>query len=294
MWRSSPPPAPAPPSRSGSTCSASAFVGFVAALGGGILRDLVIGAVPPLAFSDWRYAVTAVVASVAVFWLHPQLNRLRRTVLLLDAAGLGLFTVTGTLKALDAGVPPVGACLVGMLTAIGGGLARDLLTGEIPAVLQRDIYAVVALGGAVAVTVLSWLDAAGPVPLAVAAAADDRGTPARPLPPLVGARRRAVARGCRCPPLCWSRLRAIRGGVFMRVKGSSQLEPAAAEPGDLPAAAGLAAQGPGGVPAPALAPTSWRSRPRAPARPPSPCASPPSCWPTARSRRSRWSARPST
>jgi uncharacterized membrane protein YeiH len=64
-----------------------AFVGFVAALGGGILRDLVIGAVPPLAFADWRYAVVAVLASTAVFWLHPHLSRLRRTVLILDAAG---------------------------------------------------------------------------------------------------------------------------------------------------------------------------------------------------------------
>jgi uncharacterized membrane protein YeiH len=115
-----------------------AFVGFVAALGGGILRDLVIGAVPPLAFADWRYAVTAVVASVAVFWLHPQLSRLRRTVLLLDAAGLGLFTATGTLKALAAGVPPVGACLIGMLTAIGGGLARDLLTSPSSASSRRS------------------------------------------------------------------------------------------------------------------------------------------------------------
>ncbi|MEU4214376.1 TRIC cation channel family protein [Actinoplanes sp. NPDC026623] len=144
------------------------FVGFVAALGGGILRDLVIGSVPPLAFSDWRYAVTTVFVSVAVFYLHPQFNRLRRMVLLLDAAGLGLFTVTGTLKALGAGVPPVGSCLVGMLTAIGGGLARDLLTGEIPVVLQRDIYAVVALGGAAVVTALTWLHMAGKVPLAVA------------------------------------------------------------------------------------------------------------------------------
>ncbi|MEU7902104.1 TRIC cation channel family protein [Actinoplanes sp. NPDC049118] len=147
------------------------FVGFVAALGGGILRDLVIGSVPPLAFSDWRYPVTAVCVSVAVFYLHPQFNRLRRAVLLLDAAGLGLFTVTGTLKALDAGVPPVGSCLVGMLTAIGGGLARDLLTGDIPVVLQRDIYAVVALGGAAVVTALTWLDMAGRVPMAAAAAA---------------------------------------------------------------------------------------------------------------------------
>jgi uncharacterized membrane protein YeiH len=147
------------------------FVGFVAALGGGILRDLVIGAVPPLAFADWRYAVTAVCASVAVFYLHPQLNRLRRTVLLLDAAGLGLFTVAGTVKALDAGVPAVGACLIGMLTGIGGGLARDLLTGEIPVVLQRDIYAVVALGGAVTVTVLERVGVDGPLALAAAAAA---------------------------------------------------------------------------------------------------------------------------
>ncbi|GAA2621885.1 trimeric intracellular cation channel family protein [Paractinoplanes durhamensis] len=146
-----------------------AFVGFVAALGGGILRDLVIGAVPPLAFADWRYAVTAILAALAVFWLHPQLARLRRTVLVLDAAGLGLFTVTGTLKALDVGVPPVGACLIGMLTAIGGGLARDLLTGEIPVVLQRDIYAIVALGGAILVTILRELGLAGPLPMTAAA-----------------------------------------------------------------------------------------------------------------------------
>ncbi|XVU24029.1 trimeric intracellular cation channel family protein [Actinoplanes sp. CA-054009] len=131
-----------------------AFVGFIAALGGGIVRDVVIGAVPPLAFADWRYAVTAVLTSLAVFWFHPQLSKLRRPVLVLDAAGLGLFTVTGTLKALDAGVPAVGSCLIGMLTAIGGGLARDLLTGEVPVVLRRDIYAIVALAGAIIVTIL--------------------------------------------------------------------------------------------------------------------------------------------
>jgi uncharacterized membrane protein YeiH len=148
-----------------------AFVGFVAALGGGILRDLVIGAVPPLAFADWRYALTAVAVAVATFWLHSHLARLRRPVLLLDAAGLGLFTVTGTLKALDAGVPAVGACLIGMLTAIGGGLARDLLTGEVPVVLRRDIYAVLSLGGAAAVAVLVRLEAAGPLALASCAVA---------------------------------------------------------------------------------------------------------------------------
>lgn len=142
-----------------------AFVGFVAALGGGIVRDLVIGEVPPLAFADWRYAATAALTSVAVFWLHPQLARLRRTVLLLDAAGLGLFTVAGTVKALGANVPALGSCVIGMLTAIGGGLGRDLLTGEIPVVLRREIYALAALVGAVVVVVLDHTGHANAVSL---------------------------------------------------------------------------------------------------------------------------------
>ncbi|MFI7306437.1 trimeric intracellular cation channel family protein [Micromonospora aurantiaca] len=145
------------------------FVGVVAALGGGIFRDLVIDEVPPLAFADWRYAATAAVVAAAVFWLHPQLARLRTTVLVLDAAGLGLFTVTGTLKALDAAVPAVGACMIGMLTAIGGGLGRDLLTGEIPVVLRREIYALAALAGSVAVALLSACGQATAVPLTGAA-----------------------------------------------------------------------------------------------------------------------------
>lgn len=136
------------------------FVGFVAALGGGILRDLVIDTVPPLAFDDWRYPAVAALTAVLVFYLHPQLTRLRRVVLLLDAAGLGLFTVTGTLSALAAGVPAVGACLIGMLSGIGGGLARDLLLGEIPIVLRREIYAVASLIGAVAVALLHFFDLA--------------------------------------------------------------------------------------------------------------------------------------
>ncbi|MEU5550146.1 trimeric intracellular cation channel family protein [Micromonospora sp. NPDC047793] len=146
------------------------FVGFVAALGGGIFRDLVINEAPPLAFGDWRYATTAALTAGAIFWLHPQFARLRTTVLVLDAAGLGLFTVVGTLKALEAQVPPVGACLIGMLTAIGGGLVRDLLTAEIPVVLRREIYALAALVGSIVVAVLYGLDRTGPVPLTAAAA----------------------------------------------------------------------------------------------------------------------------
>ncbi|MEV4760204.1 TRIC cation channel family protein [Micromonospora sp. NPDC049559] len=145
------------------------FVGFVAALGGGIFRDLVINEVPPLAFADWRYAAVAAATATAVFWLHPQLARLRTTVLVLDAAGLALFTVTGTLKALHAGMPGAGAAVIGMLAAIGGGLGRDLLTGEIPVVLRREIYAVAALAGSFAVVALDRTGLAGPVPLVAAA-----------------------------------------------------------------------------------------------------------------------------
>lgn len=134
------------------------FVGFVAALGGGIFRDLVINTVPPLAFADWRYSATAVAASLSTFWFHPQIGRLARTVLVLDAAGLALFTVTGTLKALHAQVPvpAVGACLIGMLCGIGigGGLGRDLLVAEIPVVLRREIYALASLAGAALVALL--------------------------------------------------------------------------------------------------------------------------------------------
>jgi uncharacterized membrane protein YeiH len=146
------------------------LVGCAAALGGGLLRDVFIGDFPPLAFADWRYVATAAFASLVVFFLHPQLARLRGTVLVLDAAGLGLFTAAGTLKALDFGVPVVGAGILGMITGIGGGLLRDLLTAEIPLVLRREIYAVAALVGAVVVAVGHRLGAPNLVTLLGAAA----------------------------------------------------------------------------------------------------------------------------
>jgi uncharacterized membrane protein YeiH len=126
---------------------------LVAATGGGAMRDVLLGATPPLVLSDWRYLAVPAVASVITFYFHPQLTRLRRLVLLSDAAGLGLFVVAGTRKALDSGVAPLGACVVGMLTGIGGGLLRDVLLGEIPVVLRREIYAVAALLGAIVVVV---------------------------------------------------------------------------------------------------------------------------------------------
>ncbi|WP_127782118.1 trimeric intracellular cation channel family protein [Rhodococcus sp. X156] len=140
-------------------------LGATTALGGGVLRDVLLGINPPTSLVDWRYLVTPVVVSLLVFRFHPRVSRLRRSVLILDALGMGLFSTYGAATALshDAGV--VAACVIGMTTAIGGGALRDVLLNEVPIVLRREIYAVAALAGA---TVLVAADAAG-VPQGLAA-----------------------------------------------------------------------------------------------------------------------------
>ena len=126
---------------------------FVAANSGGIVRDLLIGATPPAAISDWRYLAVSLLAGVVIFFWYPVINRLRNAVLIFDGAGLALFCVAGAQKALVFGLEPVMAALLGMLTGIGGGIARDVLLSEVPAVLRSDIYAVAALAGATVVVI---------------------------------------------------------------------------------------------------------------------------------------------
>jgi uncharacterized membrane protein YeiH len=121
---------------------------FVAGNAGGVTRDLLIGAVPPAAINDWRYIAVSLAAGAVTFVWYPNVRRLRPVVLLLDAAGLGLFAVAGAEKALAFGVNPFVAALLGMLTGIGGGVLRDLLVNEIPMVLRADLYALAALAGA--------------------------------------------------------------------------------------------------------------------------------------------------
>ncbi len=121
-----------------------------AAVSGGIVRDVLIGAHPPASLADWRYLATAMLAGLITFHWHAAIERLRNPVQLFDAAGLALYAVLGTDKALDFGLSPFAAMLLGMTTGIGGGIARDLLVARIPVVLQADLYAVAALvGGAV-------------------------------------------------------------------------------------------------------------------------------------------------
>ncbi|MDE3164218.1 MAG: trimeric intracellular cation channel family protein [Acidobacteriota bacterium] len=121
---------------------------FAAGNSGGIARDIMIGAIPPAAIHEWGYLAVSVLAGVITFFWYPAINRLSSPVLLFDAAGLGLFVAAGADKALAFHAGPVAAILFGTLTGIGGGMARDLLVGETPAVLRTDIYAVAALIGA--------------------------------------------------------------------------------------------------------------------------------------------------
>jgi uncharacterized membrane protein YeiH len=140
---------------------------MVAALAGGIARDLLIGAVPPAAVADWRYVAAACLGGVLTFYRYSDIERLQSPVQIFDAAGLGLFAVAGTEKALLVGLHPVSAVLLGMLTAIGGGIARDVLVAQIPVVLRSELYAIAAVAGGI-VVVAGHALALAPVPVMLA------------------------------------------------------------------------------------------------------------------------------
>ncbi len=136
---------------------------FAAATFGGVTRDLLIGATPPVAIEDWRYAAVSILAGVVTFYGYKAVDRLQNPVLVFDAAGLALFAVAGTDKALAFGMNPAPAAVLGMLSGIGGGMARDVLLSEVPTVLRSELYAVAALAGS---TVVALGSLAG-VPMSV-------------------------------------------------------------------------------------------------------------------------------
>jgi uncharacterized membrane protein YeiH len=143
-------------------------LGMVTALGGGIIRDVFIDALPPATFSDWRYLTVAAAGSLIAFAFGWRLTRLGRPILVLDAAGLSLFAVTGASKALDFGVGAGQAVILGAITAVGGGTLRDVLTGRVPVVLRSELYAIPAL---LAATVVVVTDRTGTYGVAAASAA---------------------------------------------------------------------------------------------------------------------------
>ena len=127
---------------------AALVLGGVTGLGGGFIRDVLIGATPPAALADWRYLIVPVAAGLLTFAFHPVVGRLERVVTLFDAVGLALFCVTGALKAVEFGLSPIPAALMGMVTGIGGGMMRDVLAGTVPVIFEGVLYATPALAGA--------------------------------------------------------------------------------------------------------------------------------------------------
>ncbi len=144
-----------------------AVLSWVAGLGGGMIRDVFLGDLPPVGISDWRLTAAALSAGLFIFAIHPRLMEVRakgggsrvriglitRLVRVLDAAGLAVFSVGGALKAISFGATPLAAVMIGVITATGGGLLRDVLVREVPEVLRRELYAVPALIGACSVVV---------------------------------------------------------------------------------------------------------------------------------------------
>ncbi|MEX3853111.1 trimeric intracellular cation channel family protein [Paraburkholderia sp. BR10923] len=136
-------------------------IAFMVACGGGIVRDVCIGAIPPAGLSNWRYLATALAASAVTILAYPQVRRLRQPVLFFDAIGLGLFAVSGAQKALTYGHNAELAILLGVVSAVGGGVMRDVVLSRVPAILEREIYASAALFGAavqVGFSYAGWTD----------------------------------------------------------------------------------------------------------------------------------------
>lgn len=148
-----------------------ATITFIVACGGGILRDLCLGTLPPAGLSSWRYLMVSLFAAAWVVCAYPMVCRMKSPVQLFDSIGLGLFAVAGAKKALAVQAGAEVAIVLGMISAVGGGVLSDVLLSRVPGILQREIYASAALAGA-AVEVLfsysgansvvtSWLTAAG-------------------------------------------------------------------------------------------------------------------------------------
>lgn len=124
---------------------------FATALGGGIIRDVLIGAIPPNSICNWRYPAAAFAGGAVVFFQSSFVNKVPESLITtLDAAGLALFAAAGAAKALDFNIHPFLATLMGGITGVGGGTIRDVLLARIPSVLRADVYAAAALAGAAA------------------------------------------------------------------------------------------------------------------------------------------------
>lgn len=144
--------------RKGFDIVGSLLLGSLVGLGGGVVRDLIINSVPA-AFSNPLYIIPPVLATFLVYFLFSHVERFGNLLVIFDAGGLALFCVIGSLKALEFGLNPVSSILLGVTTAVGGGLLRDVTANEVPRIFDpRDVYAIPAFAGAALVVLLDSLD----------------------------------------------------------------------------------------------------------------------------------------
>jgi len=132
-------------------------LGMITALGGGIIRDILLDDLPPATFQDWRYLAVAAGGAFIAFVIGHRLHRLAGSITVLDAIGLSVFAVTGASKALDFGLGAAQAVILGTITVVGGGTLRDVLIRQVPSVLRTGLYAVPALVAATITVVTSRL-----------------------------------------------------------------------------------------------------------------------------------------
>ncbi len=131
-----------------------AFTGFITAIGGGSLRDMLLGSYPLVWIGDVNFLYAIICGVAATFIFFSLIIRLKRTMLLFDTIGIALFTIIGVEKALSFGVKPEIAAIMGVFTAVMGGVIRDTLTNKTPIIFNKEIYATACLSGAVVYLVL--------------------------------------------------------------------------------------------------------------------------------------------
>jgi len=131
-------------------------ISWITALAGGVLRDVMIGSIPPVGIANWKFVTVALLGGIVAFFGYPRVRKMRRTIIVLDAFALGLFVLIGTTKGMQYDVGKLAAVMVGLMTGIAGGVIRDLFVGEVPLVLaDRQFYAIPAMIGAL-LTALAW------------------------------------------------------------------------------------------------------------------------------------------
>ncbi len=135
----------------------ASFTAFISSIGGGTVRDLLLGSFPLVWISDITILYAIMVGIVLTFIFYKKLIRLRRTLFLFDTFGIALFTIVGTEKALSLGVRPEIAAIMGVFSAVMGGVIRDTMTNEIPIIYQKEVYATACLAGAVSYLILDYV-----------------------------------------------------------------------------------------------------------------------------------------